>query len=117
MYHWRRHCEHHEKIGQSQVDDQKIAWCAETFGRGEDEDNHAISKNRNHTKNADDESNNSMPEWVHWWPLVPIGVNQMEHVRGHFIHDGLVPITASSASSLISSSPGFEPGPHQHHGR
>ena len=77
--------EHHEKVGQSQIDNEKISRGSERFGIHEYPDDNHVSSQREDTSQGDDESQHSVPERVHGRELVPMGIDP----RKEFLRDGI----------------------------
>lgn len=60
-YHWRRHGEHHAKVGEGEIDDEEIAGGAEWLGAGEDVDDHTVAGYGDAAEAANNEAEDPVP--------------------------------------------------------
>lgn len=95
-----RHGEHHEEVGESEVDDEQVRGCAQTLCRGEDVHNHTVADARDNSQAPDDKAEDGVPQRVHGWELVPVRVDHVQHVsrdlvdNGHVAEGGRLPAVA-----------------------
>lgn len=132
--HGRWHRSHHQEVRESQIDYKKIGWGAERLGRREYKNDTAITDSGdksctirttitfNHmqsplahalirihaklrTENDHSETQDWVPQWVQWWKLIPIWIDQMQHIGWDFVDNGQVAAKSASASW---GGPGFK---------
>lgn len=89
-HHSRGHGYHHEEVGDGEIDNEEVAWGAEAFGGGENVYHHAVTDDGYYAENTNDEAEDCVPQRVYRYELIPVRVDQVEHLRRHFVHYGLV---------------------------
>ena len=121
--HGRCHGEHHEEVREGQVDNEKIGGCSQILGGQEDRHDNSIASQWDQSENEHCETQDGVPQRVHWGELVPlfvkrksavekqilspsiilalspkfgesailpVGINEVEHVDWDLVHDGHV---------------------------
>jgi len=70
-YHWWRHHDHHEEVGEGQVDHEHVGGCAETSSAAKNVDHHPVACPRDDAQHEDDEAQNAVPQRIQRRKLVP----------------------------------------------
>lgn len=71
-HHGRRHDHHHEEVGEGEVDHQEVGRRPQRPRGGEDVDDDAVAHPRDEAEQADNESQDPVPQRVHGGELVPV---------------------------------------------
>lgn len=71
----------------TQVDYKKVGWGTEALGRCEYKKYAAITDGWDETQDNHDETKDRMPQWVHWWKLIPMGIDKVQHIWWDSVHN------------------------------